>query len=566
MSKKIKSSLPQKSILATALLVALGSQASYAADFIVTTNADSGAGSLREAISTSNGNGENDTISFDASLSGGTITLSSATGAIDIQGGASLTIQGLGQDLLTITNDTNTASVFDIDAMDSVTISDLTIDVHRDTESSSFTDGDIIDVTETSSLSLSNVTLNNSQGSTTIEEIVRGVDSYNTDNLSLSNVTISNMNSTVNGAAINSSSYDTNDTTITISNSTITGNNASRSGGGIRVYSYNTNVTLSVSNSTISSNSSREGGALEVYARQSQLDVSISNTTFDSNTVAGGKGGSDGGAVSVTTDYLSGTENKIVIASSTFSNNTAENHGGAISFMGEGGNTTTDVVIANSTFSGNTAGALGGAISVYIEEAEDVNSPPLWDVIIASSTITKNTSTNGDSGGLNVYNDTDEYGATNLSIMNTIIAGNGSNNVNAGDGTTLVSVTANYFGSSANFTVPANNLSGDTPDLGTLGDNGGLTQTHVPNDGSPLIDAGDNSLLTVDGTTLTVDQRSIQRVSGDTVDIGAVEVGGTLVLGDSTTTVTSGSSSSAFGFAWLSGAGLLLTLLRRRRK
>jgi predicted outer membrane repeat protein len=410
------------------------------------------------------------------------------------------------------------------------------------------------------------VTLNNSQGSTTIEEIVRGVDSYNTDNLSLSNVTISNMNSTVNGAAINSSSYDTNDTTITISNSTITGNNASRSGGGIRVYSYNTNVTLSVSNSTISSNSSREGGALEVYARQSQLDVSISNTTFDSNTVAGGKGGSDGGAVSVTTDYLSGTENKIVIASSTFSNNTAENHGGAISFMGEGGNTTTDVVIANSTFSGNTAGALGGAISVYIDEAEDVNSPPLWDVIIASSTITKNTSTNGDSGGLNVYNDTDEYGATNLSIMNTIIAGNGSNNVNAGDGTTLVSVTANYFGSSANFTVPANNLSGDTPDLGTLGDNGGLTQTHVPNDGSPLIDAGDNSLLTVDGTTLTVDQRSIQRVSGDSVDIGSVEVGGSLVIGGGTSATSSGSSSSAFGFAWLSGAGFLLALLRRRRK
>jgi predicted outer membrane repeat protein len=295
--------------------------------------------------------------------------------------------------------------------------------------------------------------------------------------------------------------------------------------------------------------------------------MSISNTTFDGNTASGsgGKGG-DGGAVSVTTDYLSGTENKIVIASSTFSNNTAENHGGAISFMGEGGNTTTDVVIANSTFSGNTAGALGGAISVYIEEAEDVTSPPLWDVIIASSTITKNTSTNGDAGGLNVYNDTGEYGATNLSIMNTIIAGNGSNNVNAGDGTTLVSVTANYFGSSANFTVPANNLSGDTPDLGTLGDNGGLTQTHVPNDGSPLIDAGDNSLLTVDGTTLTVDQRSIQRVSGDSVDIGSVEVGGSLVIGGGTTATSSGSSSSAFGFAWLSAASFLLALLRRRRK
>jgi predicted outer membrane repeat protein len=542
MSKKIKSSLPQKSILATALLVALGSQTSYAADFIVTTNANSGAGSLREAISTSNSNFDDDTITFDSSLSGSTIELagSSAIYINDSEGTYSLTIQGPGKDSLTITNSSNTARIFTIQGKDVVTISDLTIDVNRDDESTQFYGGEIIQANSTNSLVLSNVTLNNSQGNPSNTATAQGARLRNVDDFTISNSAISNMHATsYGGGAINVYSSSGNETNFTVSNSTFTGNSTTKTGGAIEVYT----------------------------GESSELDMSISNTTFDGNTASGsgGKGG-DGGAVSVTTDYLSGTENKIVIASSTFSNNTAENHGGAISFMGEGGNTTTDVVIANSTFSGNTAGALGGAISVYIDEAEDVNSPPLWDVIIASSTITKNTSTNGDAGGLNVYNDTGEYGATNLSIMNTIIAGNGSNNVNAGDGTTLVSVTANYFGSSANFTVPANNLSGDTPDLGTLGDNGGLTQTHVPNDGSPLIDAGDNSLLTVDGTTLTVDQRSIQRVSGDTVDIGAVEVGGTLVLGDSTTTVTSGSSSSAFGFAWLSGAGLLLTLLRRRRK
>ncbi|MGD1083730.1 MAG: choice-of-anchor Q domain-containing protein [Verrucomicrobiota bacterium] len=56
------------------------------------------------------------------------------------------------------------------------------------------------------------------------------------------------------------------------------------------------------------------------------------------------------------------------------------------------------------------------------------------------------------------------------------------------------------------------------PCLGPLADNGGPTPTIAPLSGSPLIDAGDDSL---EGGT---DQRGYPRLSGAHVDIGAVEV------------------------------------------
>ncbi len=59
------------------------------------------------------------------------------------------------------------------------------------------------------------------------------------------------------------------------------------------------------------------------------------------------------------------------------------------------------------------------------------------------------------------------------------------------------------------------NLSGD-PLLGPLADNGGPTLTHLPELGSPLIDAGDNA------TCLSEDQRGLPRDDGS-CDIGSVE-------------------------------------------
>jgi len=61
--------------------------------------------------------------------------------------------------------------------------------------------------------------------------------------------------------------------------------------------------------------------------------------------------------------------------------------------------------------------------------------------------------------------------------------------------------------------------SGDAA-LGQLMNNGGSALTHLPQAGSPLIDAGDNAAA----SALTSDQRGGVRIYNGTVDIGAVEI------------------------------------------
>lgn len=71
------------------------------------------------------------------------------------------------------------------------------------------------------------------------------------------------------------------------------------------------------------------------------------------------------------------------------------------------------------------------------------------------------------------------------------------------------------------------------PLLGPLADNGGPTLTHLPGVGSPAIDQGDNASANeitnpnYFGLPFAPgDQRNFQRIFNDTVDLGAVEVGG----------------------------------------
>src|SRR6266496_3534151 len=93
-------------------------QASAATITVINTS-DSGAGSLRQAISDSS---SGDTINFDSSLNGQTITLTSDELFIN----KNLTITGPGANLLAING--NTANrVFDIGSGITVTISGLTI-------------------------------------------------------------------------------------------------------------------------------------------------------------------------------------------------------------------------------------------------------------------------------------------------------------------------------------------------------------------------------------------------------------------------------------------------------
>jgi hypothetical protein len=127
---KFHFSLP-KYFVAPALLVAvvaasfatLQSQQAEAAvaDIVVTTLDDSGAGSLREAITTANNNAGDDTITFSNSLTG-TITLASSLPKIT----DNVTVTGPGEDVLSVSGN-NTLQIFRVEPGKELVVSNITL-------------------------------------------------------------------------------------------------------------------------------------------------------------------------------------------------------------------------------------------------------------------------------------------------------------------------------------------------------------------------------------------------------------------------------------------------------
>lgn len=174
-------------------------------------------------------------------------------------------------------------------------------------------------------------------------------------------------------------------------------------------------------------------------------------------------------------------------------------------FMGISNNGQLSLV--NSTVSNNA----GGIIQFRFGES----SP---QANIASSTIVSNTSY-----GITVYSGT-------LWIANSILASNGiTTNFVITGGANLVSLGYN-LSSSTDILSGTGDLTGTLPALGPLQNNGGPTPTHALLPGSPGIDAGNPAgCLDVDGTALFNDQRGNLRASDGTnsgvrrCDIGAFE-------------------------------------------
>lgn len=192
-----------------ALSLAFTALPADAATLVVVSNADSGAGTLREAISASSAG---DIIQFDENQVVSPIVLTSGEVLIDHD----LTITGPTTTGLTISGN-NASRVFDIQS-GTVSISSLTISNGTDADST----GNSLD----------------------------GAGIFNSGTLSLSNCTISDNHAIYFGGGI------FNDGTLSVTNCTVFGNSAENdNGGGI------SNVgTLSLSNCTISGNSAYWGG------------------------------------------------------------------------------------------------------------------------------------------------------------------------------------------------------------------------------------------------------------------------------------------------------------------
>lgn len=306
---------------------------------------------------------------------------------------------------------------------------------------------------------------------------------------------------------------------LTLRNSTVSDNYAFR-GGGLASNDASSTPSLVVEDSLITRNyalsyatgNSYGGG---IYQRGGSM--TITSTTISNNISATGNyyvafpfldtNNSRGGGVEA-------RQVDVSITGSAFTGNEVYAYYGFGNARGAGLSTVGSnlVTISNSTFSGNSGGQGAGA---------HINCRP--GSSLTNATITNNYGSDFqhgarvETGGL--------VTSSNLSIRNTIIAGNTSRNfgwttdiwgsINTA-GHNVFGITYPIFvGHPTDFVgklaTPVDAL------LGPLRDNGGPTLTHAPLLGSPAIDGSDP--LVFEAT----DQRGIARPQGLLPDIGAFE-------------------------------------------
>lgn len=213
-----------------------------AATFDVTTTADSGAGSLRQALLDANATPGADVIDFLLGSGPQTITLTSGNLFIN----SNIDIIGPGADLLTIDGN-RTSNVFQVGTLygkpPTVTISGLTI---------------------------ANGSANN------LIDNARGGGIYSRGNLIVTNSTLRD-NTAGNGGGIYS------DGTLVVTNSTLSGNRANpygSGGGGGGIFDFG---TATITNSTISGNSTSPGGGFGGGIWDFNSTARIGNTIIAKN-------------------------------------------------------------------------------------------------------------------------------------------------------------------------------------------------------------------------------------------------------------------------------------------
>ncbi len=256
---------------------------------------------------------------------------------------------------------------------------------------------------------------------------------------------------------------------------------------GTRPFLIETDTTVTINDLFISNGNvlgTERGGAIR----------NLGNLTINRSTIAGSRAEYDGGGIS--------NHGVMVINDSTVFANTIE--GGSEPVSGGGIYNEGSLTISNSTISGNTSSNDGGGIG------------NIGTLDLDSVTVTANSAQGAVGGGAGAGVFTGASGT--LTTRNSILAGNldaedcwAASPVTDG-GHNLVETQIN-----CGFVNGVNgNIVGQAAVLGPLHNNGGPTRTHLPNVGSPAINAGD--------TPLATDQRGIARPQGPADDIGAVEV------------------------------------------
>ena len=281
--------------------------------------------------------------------------------------------------------------------------------------------------------------------------------------------------------------------TLTVADSVVTGNHADYPttptvtpspggwGGGISNFGGSLTVRRCVISNNQATASWASGGGIS--------HVSGPGTTIIQSTITNNHADRDGGGI----DAFLYNPNNVTVTDSTIDNNTADGGGGGI-FSGNG----TPLFIQNSTISSNTAGNGGG---IY------------GGGTVAHTTVSGNSANQG--GGF--YN----LNGPQLTLGNTILK-TGASGANIYSNITVLSQGYNLSNDNGGgyLTGPGDQINTD-PLLGPLQDNGGLTFTQMPLNGSPAIDMGDPNFT----PPPIYDQRGFgyARVYNSRIDIGSAE-------------------------------------------
>lgn len=546
---------------AAALGAAIAGSPAQAAEFLVTNLADSGPGSLRQAIDDANGAAGADTIVFQDGLAG---TIQLTSGQLEVHD--SLAIEGPGPDVLTVAGpgiEADPASrvfyLYDGDALLDVSISGLTI-----TGGNAFSD----------SFAMGG-----------------GVSSWG-ENLTLRDVVVSgNVAAIGGGVAVYAGD-------LTIQNSVVSANLAFL-GGGVAAYEGS---QVGVQDSEIAGNAGFLVGGGGAFYR---ADVTMERSTIADNVALVVGGGLAIGGIGPGCECGPGDRGRATGAAQTTRRSRAaalapalvaalrQTAGGAVAgggavAWGEGaarragraGTATgpgprrrtaageqvspTTLTLRATTVSGNLAGADADDPPPWFDEGGELPAVPAIGggiYLYGAEALLDNTTVSGNrvlgvdeggevfgglGGGIAFYG----YVAGQLALRHTTVTANHADGIGAGvfaigsvavvnsilaentagdppeaqdlfvptdaPSTAAYSLIGEYDG---NLTDAGGNVFAEPALLGPLADNGGPTQTHLPAAVSLAVDAGSGAST----PDITADQRGFARPAGTEVDMGAVE-------------------------------------------